>query len=246
MAEKCIREHFIDNFDVDVSSHLRPSSFLCMAQSIAAEQVVMLDCGATYFDLLKENKAWAISRAHFKFLKMPKVFDKYVFSSWHKRREKLFYLRDYKMESPDGEVLIVGTASWIVLDLEKRSVSYWDRMNEEHEIHDDAVEEAAPRLRMPRGVQAELAGEHIVKYSDVDTNFHANNTKYVDWAMDVLDYELTSTRQIKELTVNYNHEVRPGQAVQLYTALVEEDGRLCCFVDGRVEGVSSFCIELVY
>lgn len=247
MAEKCFRKRYVENSDADVSSHLKPSAFLCMAQSIAAEQLTLLSPAATQPELVKQNLAWALSRARYVFKRMPEMFENYVLSSWHKRQDNLYYIRDFRMETPEGEELITGTSSWIILNLASRSVeAHWSGMTEVDEVHDDAMETAAPRIRMPRGVEPELAGEHIVRYSDVDINFHANNTKYVDWAMDVLDYGLTSQKRIKELLINYNHEVRAGETVQLYKVCVEQENGLCCYVEGKVNGVSSFVIELIY
>ena len=247
MAEKCFRNRFVESSDADVSSHLRPSAFLLMAQSIAVEQVGFLNPVASQAELVKHNLAWVVSRARYVFKRMPGLDENFVLSSWHKRQDNLYYIRDYRMETPEGEELITGTSSWVILNLASRSVeAHWSGMTEGDEVHDDAIEAAAPRIRMPRGVEPELAGEHVVRYSDVDINSHANNTKYVDWAMDVLDYELTSQKRVRELFINYNHEVRPGETVQLYKVCVEQENGLCCYVEGKVNGVSSFVIELVY
>ena len=63
----------------------------------------------------------------------------------------------------------------------------------------------------------------MVRYSDVDHNEHANNVKYTVWAMDALPEELVYDHHVKELTINFNKEARPGDTVDLYH-LQEADG----------------------
>ena len=66
------------------------------------------------------------------------------------------------------------------------------------------------------------------------------------WAMDAVDYELASARPVKELTINFNHETKAGELVKIYRTQVEKEDGLHVFVEGKVEGVSSFCVEIIF
>ena len=88
--------------------------------------------------------------------------------------------------------------------------------------------------------------DHVVSYSDVDLLGHTNNAMYMHWAMDAVDYELASARPVKELTINFNHETKAGENVQIYRTQVEKEDGLHVFVEGKVEGVSSFCVEIIF
>ena len=68
---------------------------------------------------------------------------------------------------------------------------------------------------MPRGVEAEDAGSVVSSYSDIDFLGHTNNARYAVWSMDCLDYEDASTMFVKDVYINFNHEVRPGDTVLL-------------------------------
>ena len=88
--------------------------------------------------------------------------------------------------------------------------------------------------------------EHIVAYSDVDMNAHANNAMYMQWAMDAVEYGLASSRSVKELTINFNHETKAGDKVMIYRAEVEKEDGIHVYVEGKVEDVSSFAVELIF
>ena len=99
---------------------------------------------------------------------------------------------------------------------------------------------------MPKDVEVQLVNEHFVGYSDLDMNGHANNAMYMQWAMDAVNYEISSTRPVREFTINFNHEVKPQETVSIYKAIVEaEDGRHV-FVEGQAGGQSSFCVEIIF
>jgi hypothetical protein len=52
---------------------------------------------------------------------------------------------------------------------------------------------------------------------------HANNAMYMQWAMDAVDYDIASTMPVREFTINFNHETKPGDVVSIYKARIIED-----------------------
>ena len=77
-------------------------------------------------------------------------------------------------------------------------------------------------------------------------NGHANNAMYMHWAMNAVGYEVTSERPVSELTINFNHEIKPQEDVDLYRVCVEQEDGLHVFIDGRVGEQSAFIAEIVF
>ena len=99
---------------------------------------------------------------------------------------------------------------------------------------------------IPKDIEAEYVMDHVVSYSDVDMLGHTNNAMYMHWAMDAVAYEVTSQRPLKEVTINFNREARAGETVSIYRTVVESEEQLHVYVEGKVEGASSFCIEMIF
>ena len=150
------------------------------------------------------------------------------------------------MEDPQGNRLISATTSWLIIDLASR------RMVRDRELADNfdnsqagyAIEEQAEKVTLPKEIEPELVDTHKVVWSDIDTNGHVNNVKYVVWALDVLDYELVSKKPIKELLVNFDSEVLPGQSVDLYRVVEQVDDTMVCYIQGKVDGKASFSVKI--
>jgi medium-chain acyl-[acyl-carrier-protein] hydrolase len=111
---------------------------------------------------------------------------------------------------------------------------------------ENVIETPADKVQMPKDVEPELALEHVVAYSDVDMNAHTNNAMYMQWAMDAVDYETVSTRPVKEVTINFNHETKAGDLVSVYRAYVEKEDGLHVYIEGKVQETSSFCVEIIF
>ena len=61
----------------------------------------------------------------------------------------------------------------------------------------------------------------IIKYADyteLDRNRHVNNSRYTAWAYDALFKSGYDVSAVKEISINYNSEVKQGEKVELYIA----------------------------
>lgn len=246
MTEKTLQHQYtIPCYDTDASWHLKPASFMNYAQEAAGQHAIILGFG--YDELIRTNTAWILSRMHIKFLDTPKWRDQVTLTTWHKGLNRLFYLRDFIMADAQGNAIIKATTSWLVLNLETRRLVRDPELMDEGTVNAEHVLEApADKVQMPKDIVPEMVMEHVVSYSDVDANAHANNAMYMQWAMDAVEYSMTSAHQVKELTINFNHETKAGDLVKIYRAVVEKEDGVHVFVEGKVEETSSFTVELVF
>ena len=208
----------LDCSEVDVMQRIRPTAFMEIAQEIAYLAASAMGFG--YNQLIGSRQAWVLSRMTFRILDAPRWRDEVTVATWHKGTAGPFSLRDFIVSDASGKPRILGTSSWVILNVDTRALVRSkdmavpvspDRICNEH-----AIEELAERVIMPRDCTPELVGEHTVRYSDVDFLGHTNNVRYVVWAMDCLDFEELRERPVREVSVNYSHEVRAGEKVQIW------------------------------
>lgn len=242
---RLIQKHTIPCYQTDSKWRLKPASFMDLAQEAANTHAATLGFG--YDDLIQSRTAWVLSRVNIHFLKSPLWRDEVTLTTWHKGLERLFFLRDFILTDKEGNECIKATTSWIVLNLDTRRLVRDPKLMDEGTIcSDNALETPAGKVQMPKDIEAKFVMDHIVSYSDVDLLGHTNNAMYMHWAMDALDYSLTSDRPVRELTINFNHETKAGEKVEVYRSEVEKEDGLHIFVEGKVENVSSFCVEFIF
>ena len=230
-------------FQVDANKRLKVAAFMDLAQEMAYLAAEAMGFG--YSSLSTLGRAWVLSRMHIRFDRLPFWGDTVDLRTWHKGACGPFYLRDFSLDSPEGESLVRATSSWVVLDTASRHMVRGDEVMKM--VPEDTVcplhgiEEPAPKVAFPRGAEVTEAGLLRIKYSDVDLLGHTNNVCYVLHALDCLDPSVLLEARLSDLFVTYNHETRLGQELQLQLCRDGND----IYVQGLSEGAPAFCLKVV-
>ena len=245
MAETYSKDFTITCYEADANQRLRPTALLDMMQEAAGVNATTLGFG--YDELKETNTAWVLSRMHVKFDHMPMWRENVTLKTWHKGISKLFYLRDFIMNDKDGNRIIAATTSWLIIDMNtRRLVRNAALSNIADGAEGHAIEEPADKVVLPLDIEPEYTYKHKVKWSEIDSNGHVNNVKYVTWAIDCVDYEDNRSLPLKELTVNYDAEVMPGDEVKMYRVRQETEQGLVYFIVGRVGDRQNFSVKLLF
>ena len=235
----------VTTYMADVRNLLRPASFMEIAQEIATvgAQELHFDDSVT---VATHNAVWVLARMHVRFLRMPVRYQQISLETWHKGIRSVFFLRDFLVRDGAGEVLVEATSSWAIMEQDQRRVlrpdGLLDIIPAGPQQPGDAIAEPCGKVVMPRGFTPVKVTDHVVRYSDVDSNHHVNNTRYTAWAMDCLPDALTFAHALREIEINFNREARPGETVALYHAAAEG----AHYVEGRVGDNPVFICKMLF
>lgn len=230
---------------LSLGHRMRPSSFFDIAQELAVRGSTQL--GSPDPVLKGRGLCWILVRNAAQFYRLPGIEEKVVLESWHSGVKGPMFTRDYRVIDASGQVMINATSSWVLMDVESRSLAkperIFDILSPEPQCPERALQPDAPKIFLPRDCEAESAGTHLVTYSDLDYNHHANNAKYPHWAMDCLPVELSTQNTVTDFVINYNREALLGETIQLFRA---RDPEGAWYVEGRIDGLQSFICKIVF
>lgn len=216
-------------------------SFLCATQEIAGIHAGILGFG--YDDLTPQNCAWVLSRIKGKIISPAIWQEKVSLTTWHKGAEGVFGLRDFELKNTEEKTLAICTSSWLIINLETRRMQRAEKIiglpYHSSALKKHAIEEMCSKLISPP--EMEHCGSRKVKYSDIDMNIHANNAKFLEWALDCLNPEILFSKEIEEFQLNFNHEATLGEQIDFYFKAVSENEY---FIDGRKDGNNVFQLSL--
>jgi len=207
--------------DVDRSDRLTLGSVFSFFQEAAISHAA--DLGVGLGDMTRTGQAWILSRISLFVGRRPLYGETIEVSSWPRRWEKLFALRDYAIRDAEGNALVRGRGAWLVLDIEKRRPLRVQAIMDSLPPNDgvDAFPAGAAGLN-PRENLAKVM-ERGALYSDIDYYGHANNARYVQWIQDATDMDALTKADQFRLDINYLNEVMPGNTVELWAAPLEKD-----------------------
>ena len=243
MSKILSQDHTITCYEADANQLMRPTAMLDLMQEAANVNASTLGFG--YDELINSNTAWVLSRTHVKFINMPKWRQEVNLKTWHKGVAKLFHLRDFILSDMDGNPMVLATTSWLIIDLNTRRLV----RNSDLALSDtamDAIEKPADKVVIPVDIEPELVRKHPITWSEIDTNGHVNNVKYVVWAIDAVKTEDIKERPLKELLINYDAEVMPGDVVKISRVRQETEDGLVYYITGKVEEKQNFAVKLLF
>ena len=222
--------------DCDFTGRWKPSEIFMATQELAGDHSAILGAGYDYLRSL--SLAFALTRTELHMEKYPRIGDKVVCHTWAAPVMKWMFPRYFIFETESGERLGYAGTIWVLLDLNERKMAAPSALNVEI-----ATGDLPAPMRMPGKAAApseELpAREYMPGYSEIDVNCHVNNTRYVAWACDALGAELLKDKCVRSLTVNYSHEILPGQPVFLR---MQREGDSFC-MSGDFDGVNRFTLS---
>lgn len=227
----------------DINHRLRPAAFFDIAQELAVGGAAML--GADDKVLNTRDLAWILIRTHLHFESLPSLGSSVHLQTWHSGVSGPLYTRDYLMLGDDGSTLVRGTSSWALMELSTRALAkaerIFDLLPPEPQHPSRALEADAPKIVWPRGAAPDFSASHLVAYSDVDYNGHANNARYPVWAYDALPQEVAVGQTVCDFFINYNRELHLGQTVALS---VLRRSPASWLVEGSHDGLQNFICRI--
>lgn len=234
MLEKKI---YIGSNDVDSNFELRVSSFFKMMQDIAVEHAEQLNVG--HAQTVEKGKFWVITRIYLKVNQMPKYRQNVVLKTHPGKTMKFVFPRHFILEDEKGNVLIRAISTWLVLNQSDRRLCLNPFVNNElpYEIHPD-------ELSLPEKIvhgKLDFIEVRRVRYNDIDLNGHLNNTKYIDFILDMHDSNFFKNNVVTSLSINYNHELKDGDMVFLYSNNSNPE-----YIEGKNGDKNIFDVEIQY
>lgn len=243
MSKILSQNHIITCYEADANQLMRPTAMLDLMQEAANVNASTLGFG--YDEMIDSDIAWVLSRIHVKFIDTPKWRQEVNLKTWHKGVAKLFYLRDFILSDKDNTPMVLATTSWLIIDLNtRRLVRNNDLALSDTPEH--AIETPADKVVVPVDIEPELVRKHPVTWSEIDTNGHANNVKYAVWALDAVKAEDIKSKPLKEMLINYDAEVMPGDIVKIFRTRQESEEGIIYYITGKVEDKQNFSVKLVF
>ena len=240
--EKCVRTVTVDSYDTDFRADIKPHCLQNHLQEMAYLGSAMLGVG---FDTLSPmNLFWAILRLHIRIDRMPKWGDGITLSTWHRKQSGPLYTRNFTVTSGSGDMMVRASTVWTIMNIETRGVDrHLALVKESQAIVEDVFDTDCAKINPPSPVNMELKGTHRICYSDIDVNRHANNAMYLSWVFDLFGMDFMSRHRIRDIQVQYAHEIHADDEVSLYTGSDENGIR---YVQGRVGGTTCFSARLEF
>ena len=197
----------------DMHYALKPAVLLNFMQDLAAKSIDKIDTDLSCDALLAKGLGWFLIRYRIEFDDYPIGVDKIKILTECRGGNRMTTFRDFECFDADtGKRLLRAVTSWFVVNLNSKSIVNISQEFPQFisfEMRDDdlALQKIKPIS------QSDCEKVFHVRYDDLDMNGHVNNTVYITWAMEVLDFDFRSKHKLKTLDIYFKHEVKYGDDI---------------------------------
>jgi acyl-ACP thioesterase len=202
----------IHYYEVDSSQYATIPSILNYLQDTAISHSASIGLGVS--DLIANGACWVLSRWSLIIDKYPVINERISIETWPWRMERFYAWRDFLIKNSNGEVIAKASSLWIYIDIAKRRpIRIPSEYSRVYGLEEDMKSIENPFSDFDASVISSDCLDFNVRRSDIDTNNHVNNTRYIEWILEAVPDRIYDNYRIKSLEIIYKKETRYGGAV---------------------------------
>lgn len=212
--DKFIKEYKIRTYECDKNSNLRILTLMNILQDMADSHASDLHLGLEF--CLNQGLAWVGSNYHIKIDRLPTLHETIKVTTWPSAEKKIGAVRDFKIEDEKGNVIIVASSQWILIDFNrKKPVSLREHLPAYTVIDERALD--TDFAKISDVLRADCVRNFEVRFDDIDINKHVNNAVYPLWATEAVEHDFRDTHFPQELEIAFKKEGHLGETVEVKT-----------------------------
>ena len=197
------KEYRIHVYETGPDGKLNLYSLFNYMQDIASDHAIKLGFGRD--DLMRDNHFWVLSRIYAVINKWPLWEESLILRTWPNGTDKLFAMRNYELQFPDGRMIASAVSSWLIIDRTTKKIQRPDGLLSQYNDDNLVIPTSArnPEKLHESAESGNSAGPFRVKVSDLDVNLHTNNANYIKWICDSYDLNFTMNHLPCSAEINY-------------------------------------------
>ncbi|MDE5830715.1 MAG: hypothetical protein K2H53_03430 [Clostridia bacterium] len=127
--------------------------------------------------------------------------------TWARKFEKVSSWRDFEVYDKEGNLVIIATTEWVLIDVKKQSIAkITENMQDEYGLIQQSVFEEEPKGKLTQGDKITKIYEYTARRRDIDANHHVNNVNYLEFAYDAFPKNLEA--DFNNIEIYYKKEIK--------------------------------------
>lgn len=213
MSVNYIKDIKVNYSDMDCNLILKPSALLNFLQDAASDNADEFDFG--YKFVRSRNLAWYLLKYRMEFVNYPENKFNIKVLTCPRGYNKLFAFRDFEILDENNNLLGRVASSWALVDLTTKEIASPANVLKDcsymvpFEKNSDDL--SYSKIHLPEKFSSKKTFE--IRFDDLDVNKHVNNSNYIIWAFETLDFNFRNSNKLKSLDINFKKEISYGFSV---------------------------------
>ena len=220
----------IEYHECDCKKQMSISYMLKYIQQVGMEHCDQLELSTALFQKL--NMAFMLAKSAVDVKRYPRPNEKVVIlTTPDDIPVKAQFKRTTIVSSEEtGEELFCVDARWIICNLETGRIMRKRPEQIAFPVQTNITFELDMKIPKKEYTNEITNCEYTVRYSDLDTNQHVNNTVYANMICDAVPYEYLATKQIKSAVISYKNQAFIKDEIYITVYQKEEQEDTLCVI----------------
>ncbi|MHC5247678.1 acyl-ACP thioesterase domain-containing protein [Enterococcus sp. LJL90] len=222
MAKKYTKEHEVTFYECDVNQQMTFPALLSVAVKVSEDQSALFNRGNEYIHQL--GLGWVITNYQIAITRMPTVGEVCQVTTEAKEYNKFFCYRSFWFHDAAGNELVAIESVFVLMDMAARKVT--SVPDEVIAPYESTKVKSIRRFPAIEKVETGKTLPFRVRFYDIDSNHHVNNSIYFNWMINALDYQFLVEHRPLSVNIRFDKEVEYGATVDSLVEVVEKEGQL--------------------
>ena len=236
------KEQKITYYDLDFLGKVKLSAILKMVHIAADENAAVLGFG--FEEMSRTGMSFVLQRFALGVNRMPAYGETVKIRTWPDSISRGIFLRKGDMHDKSGNKIMQWASMWILFDIAARKILKPSALPIKiKEFPNLGVEISPQKIILPAEEAAVFSAHtHTVRYADVDTNLHMNNSIYGDLIGNAIFSSLenqNSFENFREVQINYLAETYFGDKIEVSFFNADD-----FIIVGKTRGKISFSAQI--
>ena len=201
-------------FEMNKYGMASPTTILTLLEETAADHCY--DIGYSLYSLEKQNIGWILISGTINMIRYPTYKENILIRTWISKYSLVKGYRENIIFDSAGTIIGKAKGIWAFYNIEKKKpVPIFDEIKSKWGINTEISQEIDfGTIRMID--TNEYQAEYNIYKSDVDSNKHVNNIRYLHWLIESLPDEILDNYILKTINAKFFSEGKYGETVKIY------------------------------
>lgn len=210
----------VHSYDTDPDGRLAPGALCAFLQEAAGRHAHALGVGMD--QLMAQGIAWMLHRLRVEVETWPDAQEDVVVLTWPTRMSGAVAERAFRVTDAAGRDLARALSRWAVVDLRARRAVRLTEAMRALPVGEAPGVDLGPAPEVPQDVPALGEARLSVGRADLDVVGHANNSRYLAWALEAVPDDWTDARTLSAFDIVFRREARRGDAILARSVRIDE------------------------
>ncbi len=217
MNNKFSKNYTINIYDVDSNYKCKYSSIMNYLWDVVVSQSDSL--GETDHGFVN-NCIWVLLKYDLDIIEYPKFRDTITVETDIVGIKRLYGYRSFTIRDSKNNIILSGISTAILIDFDKRRpVKMSPEQCKVYGIEKE-LEENIPLDDFLKLEEAKYSKDYTIRYSDIDSNKHVNNVKYIEMALDTLPRDILNEYEIINIKVLFKQEAMDESSLHINSDVI--------------------------